>query len=191
MAKLRTFVAVELSSSVTAKAVKLIERLRATGVEANWVKREDMHLTLKFLGDVRDTETPDVCRVVQAAAATVEPFEVVFRGAGAFPDAQRPRTLWIGVTTGEEELVELQTAVEEGLHSQLGYPKERRRYVPHLTLGRVKHLPDDPQALAAALEQASDYDGDLTTVEEVVTFASFLRDTGPRYEALDHAPLGD
>lgn len=191
MAKLRTFVAVELPSSVTAKAAKLIERLRATGVEANWVKREDMHLTLKFLGDVLDTETPDVCRVVQAAAATVEPFEVVFRGAGAFPDAQRPRTLWIGVTTGEEELVELQSAIEEGLHAKLGYPKERRRFVPHLTLGRVKHMPDDPQALAAILEEASDYDGDLTTVEEVVTFASFLRDTGPRYKALDHAPLAD
>ena len=61
-----------------------------------------MHLTLKFLGDVPDTETPDICRVVAAAAAEFEPFEIICRGAGAFPDIHRPQTLWIGIEDGAE-----------------------------------------------------------------------------------------
>ena len=86
MARLRTFIAVEMSPRVLARAADLIDKLRVADAEITWVRPQHMHLTLKFLGDIPDTETPDVCRVVRQVAAEFEPFEIICRGAGAFPN---------------------------------------------------------------------------------------------------------
>ena len=139
MASIRTFIAVELSPRVLQRAGDLIARLSAAEAKINWVRPEQMHLTLKFLGDVPDTETPDICRVVSQVAAQFEPFEIICRGAGAFPNRERPRTLWIGIQDGAEELKALQAALDEALKKELGYAKEPRGFHPHLTIGRVKH----------------------------------------------------
>lgn len=190
MARLRTFIALELSSGVKARARQLVDRLRITDSKINWVQPENMHLTLKFLGDVPEIETPEICRCVAKAAATIEPFEIVFRGAGAFPTAEHPRSLWIGVQDGTEYLLELQAAIEDALYNDLGFAKERRRFQPHLTIGRVKHAGGaEGKRLAELIEQNADFDGNLSVVDEVVTFASFLGREGPTYQALDHAPL--
>ncbi len=190
MARLRTFIALELSGGVKSRARQLVDRLRITDASINWVQPENMHLTLKFLGDVPEIETPDVCRCVARAAATIEPFEIVFRGAGAFPNAANPRSLWIGVEDGTEYLVELQVAIEQALHKDLGFAKEHRRFQPHLTIGRVKHSGGDGgQRLKELIEQNADFDANLSVVDEVVTFASFLGKEGPTYQALDHAVL--
>lgn len=191
MRKLRTFIAVELGSSVKGKAQQLLRKLQGTGVEANWVPLQQMHLTLKFLGEIPEHETVDVCRVVKSVAAEFEPFEITFRGAGAFPDVSKPKTLWIGLGDGLEELAELQDALEDRLHKQLRFPRERRKFTPHLTLGRVKSLGPEPERVAQLLEEAADYDSDLSVVEELVTFASFLDRSGPEYEAIAHAELGE
>ena len=72
------------------------------------MRPQQMHLTLKFLGDVPDTDTPDICRVVQKVADDFEPFEIICRGAGTFPNVRDPRTLWIGIEDGADELSGLQ-----------------------------------------------------------------------------------
>jgi len=190
MPRLRTFIAVELSPRVTSRAGALIDELRVVGAEINWVRPQQMHLTLKFLGDVADTEAPDICRVINQVAADFEPFEVVCRGAGAFPNVNDPRTLWIGIQDGAEELKELQAAIDDALHVKLGYGKERRGFHPHLTIGRVKHVPPEKrEQLAELLEQLADFDADLAIVDEIVTFASFLGRGGPRHDPIDHAEL--
>src|SRR6185369_11266744 len=97
MPRTRTFIAVELGPKVIRRAGDLIDKLRVTSAVVNWVRPQQMHLTLKFLGDVLDIETPDICRVVSQAVSEIEPFEIICRGAGAFPDIQRPKTLWIGI----------------------------------------------------------------------------------------------
>src|SRR5437762_11229109 len=104
MPRLRTFIAVEMSPRVIARAGDLIDKLRVAAAEINWVRTQQMHLTLKFLGDVPDTETPDICRVVDQVAAGLEPFEITCRGAGGFPYARDPRTVWTGIEEGAEEL---------------------------------------------------------------------------------------
>jgi 2'-5' RNA ligase len=191
MPRVRAFIAVEMSPRVIARAGKLIDELRVSGAEVNWVRPQQMHLTLKFLGDVPDTETPDICNVVSRVAAKCEPFEVVCRGAGAFPGVARPRTLWIGIGQGSSELKELQGAIDEALKKELGYPKERRGFHPHLTIGRVKHEPPAEQGrLEQLLLAHADFDGDLAVIDEVVTFASFLGRGGPAHEALGRADLG-
>jgi len=191
MPRIRTFIAVEISPSVSGRAGELIDKLRVAAAEVNWVHTQHMHLTLKFLGDVPDTETPDICRIVQRVAADFEPFELTFRGVGAFPDTRRPRTLWIGAEDGADEIKALQAALDEALKKELGFAKEPRAFQPHLTIGRVKReLPGGAGDLTQLLEKHALFDADLTVVDEVVTFASFLSHKGPTHDAMSRAELG-
>lgn len=190
MARIRTFIAVELSPRVLARAAVLKDKLRVADAEINWVQPPQMHLTLKFLGDVPDTETPDICRVVSQVASRFEPFEVICRGAGAFPNADNPRTLWIGIQDGGEELKALQAAIDEAFKKELGYSQEARGFHPHLTIGRVKHAsPEGREQLIRLLAEHANFDADLAVVDELVTFASFLDRKGPTHEPLHHAEL--
>jgi 2'-5' RNA ligase len=181
-----------MSPRVIGRAGDLIDKLRVAAAEINWVRPQQMHLTLKFLGDVPDTETPDICRVVNEVAAGFEPFEITCRGVGAFPNPRDPRTLWIGIEDGADELKRLQAEIDEALKTKLGYGKEQRGFHPHLTIGRVKReLPGGRGELAQLLEKHVHFDADLAVIDEVVTFASFLnRSQGPTHTALGHAELG-
>jgi 2'-5' RNA ligase len=191
MPRIRTFIAVEISPSVAGRAGDLIDKLRVAAAEVNWVHTQHMHLTLKVLGDVPDTETPDICRVVEQVAAGFEPFEITFRGLGAFRSGGEPRTLWIGIEDGADELKALQGALDQALKRELGFSREPRAFQPHLTIGRVKReLPGGRGDLAQLLEKHALFDADLTVVDEVVTFASFLSHKGPTHEALSRAELG-
>lgn len=192
MRSIRTFIAVELSSTVIARAQEGIKLLKTSGAEVGWVDREHMHLTLKFLGNVTDIETPDICRVVADAARQVEPFEIVFRGLGAFPRVSEPRTLWLGIEQGQEELGELHAAIEDALKKEMGFGKENRKFHPHLTLGRLRKESDPARdELSRLLQENANFDGDLTVVDEVVVFASTLGRQGPTYEAMGHASLAE
>ena len=186
---IRTFVAVETSEAVRRRAEELIESLRAAGAEVKWVERQNMHLTLKFLGDVPSSEVADVCQAVQSVAAQARPLEVQLRGAGAFPSAGRPRTVWLAVAAGEEELASLHRGVEKSL-VKLGYPKEGRRFEPHLTLGRVRSGGPAAAELGKLLKQQADFDAGRFSVAEAVVFSSQLTPKGPIYTALCRAPLG-
>jgi 2'-5' RNA ligase len=191
MPRVRTFIAVEMSPRVITRAGDLIDKLRVAAAEINWVRPQQMHLTLKFLGDVPDTETPDICRVVAEVAAGFEPFEITCRGAGVFPNLREPRTLWIGIEDGADELKRLQAEIDDALKAKLGYAKEQRGFHPHLTIGRVKReLPGAHGQLAELVEKNAHFDADLAIIDEVVTFASFLGRGGPKHEPLDHAELG-
>ena len=188
--KIRTFIAVELAPAIVAQAVSLVEQLRPAGADVKWVASQNMHLTLKFLGDVREEDTADVCRVVTKTAVEFEPFDITLGGAGAFPNVRRPRTLWIGVTQGEKELVSLQTAVERAL-AKRGFPKEGRAFHPHLTIGRVREGGPAMAELGQGLQDHAGFAAGTSTVRELVVFASYLSSTGPTYEPLARAPLGE
>ena len=192
MRSIRTFIAVELSSTVIARAQDGIKLLKTSGAEVGWVDRAQMHLTLKFLGNVSDIETPEICRVVGEAARQVEPFEIVFRGLGAFPRITEPRTIWMGIEQGQEELAELHAAIEDALKKDMGFGKENRKFHPHLTLGRLRKESDPARdELSRLLQENANFDGDLTVVDEVVVFASTLGRQGPTHEAMGHASLAD
>lgn len=189
MAKTRTFIAVELSSSVQRRAADLVERLRVSGARVSWVAPQNMHLTLKFLGDQSDEELAEVCRAVAVAARDIEPFEFCCRGAGAFPNSERPRTLWIGVREGTAELQAMQQRVDAAL-KPFGYPREHRQFRPHLTLGRVRAGNVGLTELAQLLAQAADWEAGCVAADDVVVFSSLLQREGPTYEVLARYPLG-
>jgi 2'-5' RNA ligase len=185
--KTRTFIAVPAAPQTRTAATRLIDRLRPSAGDVRWTPTDNLHWTLQFLGDVDDLQIPAVCDAIAAAAAEIEPFELEARGAGAFPAADRPRTLWIGAGQGSEVMCELQAAIEKQL-VDLGYRGESRRYVPHITLGRVGRGAD-LQSLAAELATFADLDAGTMLVDEVTIFASQLTREGAIHEALAHAPL--
>lgn len=184
---IRTFLALEISEEIRARATELIELLRHTQADVKWVPPQNLHLTLKFLGNVHANEIPRVCQAVAKVTARMASFEIEVRGAGAFPHIDRPRTLWLGTTTGEQELVQLHDAVEQSL-VPLGFREEHRRFHPHLTLGRVRHSPAVAELAGQLAEQADFLAGPLFA-DEVAVFASRLDRKGAEYEVVGHAPL--
>jgi len=130
-----------------------------------------------------------VCAAVISAASEIEPFDLEARGAGAFPAPDRPKTLWIGAGTGAQTMVTLHDAIQRKL-DRLGYRSEHRRFVPHLTLGRVGR-DTEPRPLVRELAGLSEYDAGSMLVDEVTVFASKLRSDGPQYEVLARAPLAE
>jgi len=188
MARIRTFVALEVSESVRARAAELIAKLRESGANVSWVSSDRMHLTLKFLGDVPEQQLAEVCAAVSGVCEAVAPFELQCAGAGAFPNVRRPRTVWIGVSEGAEPLGELQSGIVRAL-GKVGFRRERRRFQGHLTLGRVRGGGPDQDALGELLRQYADFKTPLMTASEVRVYASYLDRSGPTYEVLGRCPL--
>jgi 2'-5' RNA ligase len=179
---------VEISSETRTRAGQLIGRLDTPEAKIKWVEPHNLHLTLKFLGDVDLLEVPQLCQAVTDAVVDLPPFEIEARGAGAFPDAQHPRTVWLGVDRGSEEMIELHDAVERSL-APLGFRREQRRFRPHLTIGRVRGGGPGLRTLADKLVLEGDFAGGVSSVDEIVVFSSELGRDGPTYEVLATAPL--
>ena len=189
MSRIRTFVALELTEEVRRRAMRLIERFQRTEPNFKWVARDNLHLTLNFLGDVDERNINEVCGVVADVAGTMAPFDVGYASVGAFPNAARPRIVWIGVDQGHDDVSRLQQNVADDL-SVLGFPKESRKYRPHVTIGRARRGGRPVSELAELVESESDFRAGDVSVNEVTIFASRLQSTGPVYEALSHAKLG-
>jgi 2'-5' RNA ligase len=188
MARIRTFIAVEIPDAIRIQARRLIAKLGSSPTSVRWVDVNNIHLTLKFLGDVEDVEIAGVCQAIASAVRDLEPFQLDCRGVGAFPDLDRPRTVWIGTQGGDDEMGVLHEAIEKAL-TPLGFPKEPRRFHPHLTIGRVRRPGQDWKPLSQALRAQADLNLGPLPVDEVVVFSSQLNPSGPEYAALSHAPL--
>ena len=189
MSLFRTFIAIEVGNDVRARATSLVRKLQRSDAKTSWTKLESLHLTLKFLGDTPDVKIPDVCQAIARAAARSQPINASFGSAGAFPNVDRPKTIWIGVDEGFEELCALQASLEEEL-LELGFPREPRKFKPHVTLGRVRQAGPTQVELGALLAQHHKYSGGKVTVNEVLAMASFLDSDGPSYQVLGRARLG-
>ena len=137
MQTIRSFIAVPLAPEIRRGAVRLINRIRHEGDGIKWVPTDNLHLTLKFLGEVDNTEVPRVCDVISGVTERFEPFELTFSGTGGFPDTDRPRVLWVGIQEDTDSLVQMVGLLEKEL-AQLGFKPEPRDHRPHLTLGRTR-----------------------------------------------------
>jgi 2'-5' RNA ligase len=138
MSTLRTFIAVELSEEVRADLRGLQGHLReqVSPQSVRWVRPEIIHLTLKFLGDTPLAQVEEVKSALGMAAASARPFAFTVGGVGCFPNTRRPRVIWVGLQEHTGALRQLRDLVEDHV-AQIGFPTEKRRFSPHLTLGRV------------------------------------------------------
>jgi 2'-5' RNA ligase len=189
MARLRTFIAVDIGKPIRDRAVALQEKLAQTSSAVKWVEPENLHVTLLFLGEVDDREVPTICRVVAEQTQRHPAFSLSIERVGCFPNARRPRILWIGVGQGTQELCALHDGLEPPLLDLGCYRREERKYTPHITLGRVKSERPADQ-LAAALATHAGWQGGQTIVNEILVMSSKLTPQGPIYTVLSRAKLG-
>jgi RNA 2',3'-cyclic 3'-phosphodiesterase len=186
----RVFCAVELPSEVREKLQDHIERLRrqAPDTAASWSRVENIHLTLKFFGNVAVDQVAAISAAASQAVKEFSVFEIEVGGTGVFPRRSRPQVLWIGVNDPSGKLLSLQQQVENEC-AAAGFPKEDRAYRPHLTIARIRK-PDGARRLAET-HQTMQLNPLPLKVNELVIFRSELSSKGSKYTALSHHPLSN
>lgn len=188
---MRSFVAIELPDTIKASLESLEMRLRGQGPRVTWVRPENMHLTLRFLGDVQEAGLSTLGEILDKAYGHFSPFPLTVREVGAFPNTKSPNVLWAGLEPLEGPLAAVQASAEQAACA-IGLPPETKPFRPHLTLGRIRELKRDktPKPTSSyeslstrLLTEHSFYGGDFT-VQAVSLFSSELTSEGPRHTRL-------
>ena len=177
--KLRTFIAIVLSDEIRNKLRQVTESLKEIDADVKYVKPENVHLTLKFLGYVNESRLEDIKVALETTLSGIRPFEVSFSGIGAFPNVSVPRVVWLGISRGGEELHGVRDRLEESL-SRIGIEKEGREYHSHLTVGRVKSG-RGRNKLVSWLKSNVELEIGWMKVSEIVLMESILKKEGPEY----------
>lgn len=189
----RAFIAISLSPEIQRGLGQTIDSLKhlMPGAPVRWVKPQNIHLTIKFLGNVPLSNQEVLTRSMASETGRHPAFELSVGGLGVFPTIRRPKVVWVGVQAPDEL-----TALYKGIESEmarLGFTPEPRPFSPHLTLGRVSHQAgsDDYEVIARAIKQSKvDFLGALR-VCSLELFRSDLKPEGPVYSRLFSAPLMD
>jgi RNA 2',3'-cyclic 3'-phosphodiesterase len=178
----RTFIAVHIPDAVRRDISELIGGLRSRdGADVKWVRPESLHLTLKFLGDVKQGSIGVIGDAIEKAVSAQSAFELELGGTGAFPSPRRPGVLWIGVRRGAESLSALAGTVESAL-AGIGFEREKRPFSAHLTLGRVR----SPENAVKTVERMTEagFECDPFRVDSVHVMKSDLLRGGAVYTTL-------
>ena len=195
MTTVRVFTAIELSDEAGAQLTRLQSRLKgiAPPHTVRWTAPQNIHLTLHFLGDVATSHLEDAARAIGAAAAECPPFQLNLSNLGCFPNARRPRIVWVGVAGEVEILAELYKNLGGQLQQRIGFTPETRPYAPHLTIGRVKKgIPQRRlDQLGQMLAQEMPTVGHLVElpVTDLHLIQSDLKPDGPVYTSLARVKL--
>ncbi|MHC5543191.1 RNA 2',3'-cyclic phosphodiesterase [Singulisphaera rosea] len=187
----RTFVAIGVSEALGIKLRRLQSLLAPEIPNVRWSEVLPFHVTLAFLGDVHNTDLNRVCQAVEEACKPFIRLELLLGGLGVFPNPQRPRTLWVGLSGVEfEGLAELRAAVVAAV-ADTGYPADENQFQPHVTLGRMKSKRGESTEfdLTPLLNHYRNWAAGMIPIDEVVTYASSLTKEGPVYAPLARARL--
>jgi RNA 2',3'-cyclic 3'-phosphodiesterase len=190
MSLLRAFIAVEIPIAIRQDVCEAISDLqKGVGSLVRWVPMENMHLTLKFLGDISPSNVDILTQMIRSEVDLYNCFEIQLNGLGSFPNLKRPRVIYIGIQA-PAALVTLHRGIESASR-RLGYESEERVFSPHLTIGRVKQnvTATEQQTIRRALEGIKIDSLGTARVDSVHLFKSDLKPTGSVYTRLYSAPL--
>ena len=182
---IRAFLAIRPADEVIEKLLELQSTLGDAGADVRWVARDALHLTVHFLGDVREHELPEIERGLREGLHALAPFDVECRGLGLFPNQKRPRVVWVGLAG--DGIVRLAESVETVL-SPLGFPPEERDFTPHITLGRMRSA-RGTEGLVRALKTHAELGFGMSRIEQVILYKSQLRSDGSVYTPIVTLPL--
>ena len=184
---MRAFLAMELPDAVRGALQNEVRRLRGAGARASWVGPEQMHLTLRFLGDITESQRTSLSRQLERICADYEPVRLAVSGLGAFPNPRRPSVVWAGVRLMAGELNALQWAMETAVRAS-GLAPEGKPFHPHITLARIRDLGASSglvSELAASAGEPARPFGDAFEVKTVALFGSELKPGGPFHTRLE------
>ncbi len=189
MIKIRTFIAIEIPGEIRSQIAALQDQLKPLGGRVSWVKPENIHLTLKFLGDTDSALIEEIASQLQQSVVTFAPFEVLVAGVGAFPNQTHPRVIWVGASSQPAEQLKLLASRVDAVVSRFGFQKETRPFSGHLTLGRVK----EPRGIAPTIERLKrneNFTAGGFLVQQFVLMKSELHPAGSIYTPLKIVALG-
>ena len=183
---MRLFVAAHLTPMVKSALAAIQERLRRSDADVSWVKAENLHATLKFLGEVDSGRVPAITAAVSEAVRAHGPFATTVVGLGTF-GGRIPRVVWVGLTDGAAALTAVASDIERAL-ARIGFPKEKRGFAAHLTLGRVRSPRNIDRLLAAIRSEAAGPLGSVP-IDAVFLMQSELNPRGSIYTELARCEL--
>jgi 2'-5' RNA ligase len=186
MSVIRAFIAIDLTPEIVQHLEQVSAQLkkRLEGVPVRWVPVDNIHLTLKFLGDVSLANVDMLKKTMQSEVDGHHAFEISVGGLGAYPSPRRPRVVWVGVEA-PAELTAVQNGVESAM-ARLGYAREERPFSPHLTLGRVSRnaVGRDERLIGESIEAIKLGFLGVARVTEVHLYRSDLHPNGAVYTRL-------
>ena len=187
MAKIRSFIALDLPEDLIKGLQNLQDKARKHTDCVRWVRPDNIHLTLKFLGAIDEAQVEPIGRILENLTAGIEPFKLQVRGFGAFPNARNPKVIWVGMDDHQQRLVQFQEKLEATL-ATIGFAPEKRGYSPHLTLGRIKES-RGKRDIEQLIEKYKDEDLGYFTAGSIVFYRSDLQPSGPVYSSLKSIQL--
>lgn len=183
--KLRTFIAIEIPESIRQKIAEVQEHLKKFNERVRWTKPGNIHLTLKFLGEVDKSRIDSIGAALEKASDEFSPIPCSVKNVGAFPNLRQPRILWVGLENPGNELTSLAQKIDAELNN-LGFSKEKRKFNAHLTFGRIKSQVSDK--FSDAIKNAK-FDEEEIRVEKVILMKSDLKPAGAIYTPLKKIKL--
>ena len=184
---IRTFIAIELNQQIQDTLKDTQNDLQKLDVDARWVKPSNIHLTLKFLGNISPKKLKAIQEIFPEMFKNFSPFDISLAHLGVFPKINRPRIIWAGIEDKDNKVQTLAETAENHL-CRLGFPKERKEFSPHVTIARLRSLKN--QALPSQrIKEYSFPEGLTQTVRHVILFKSTLTPQGSIYEPLSTAEL--
>ncbi len=180
--EIRTFIAIEIPASIRQAIAGLQSDLKQFAAQISWVRPENIHITLQFLGNIRQSRVPEIGDALREAVKDYHHFTISIKGTGAFPNTRRPRVLWIGARSEGEYISELARTVRFAM-SRLGFPEEKQSFKAHLTIGRVKGM-RGIDAVMAAFRSRQDFFAGSFEADKIVFMQSQLLPTGAKYTHL-------
>ncbi len=185
METVRAFLALEVSDDVKRSIMKLEDEVANTGADVRLVEKENLHITLKFLGEIGEDAIAKVLEAMRTVKADAFALEV--EGAGAFPGARMPRILWVGAGSGGEKVASIAQQLESAL-AIIGFPKDRE-FTPHITVGRVKSMRNNATLARSIQENRGTHFGS-TQITRIALKKSVLTPSGPIYSDIGDVKLG-
>jgi len=183
MEKTRLFLALKLDDFVLSNLMRSTNKFREILPEVKWYGESTIHLTLKFFGNIPLTEVLDINKSVKKAISEINPFSFVTRGLGGFPNLEKPRVFWAGIDDGKAEIEKLAASLDKFL--QESYGAEIRKFVPHITLGRINRKIELNKKQIHEFNQFENKKFGVTTVNGINLYSSELTPSGPVYSKID------
>ncbi|MDQ1330331.1 MAG: 2,3-cyclic 3-phosphodiesterase [Thermodesulfobacteriota bacterium] len=184
---MRAFIALRLPENILSSINKIQEDLKRYRLPVRWVRPGHIHLTLKFFGDISESDIKNIKIAIDACAGNCPPVTLSAKGIGVFQSVSRPRVIWVGLSGQVPMLSTLQDALEKMLEKS-GFKKEERPFKGHLTIGRFKERVNS-EKLIEAMRTHKDFNTDIFEAGEIILFKSDLLPAGPVYTELLKVPL--
>ena len=182
---IRAFIALELPPPVISLLEKVQEDLKSMGLRAKWVRPGNIHLTLKFIGNINPGDIDLIGGAMMDAVDDFAAIDLVAGGIGVFPGIKRPRVIWVGLGGQIQLLFAMQRVLEDNL-AALGFKKEKRPFKGHLTLGRFRQAVN-PNTIRQIMREYANLYSEEFTARRIILFKSDLKPTGAVYSQLQQA----